>query len=226
MRRITGVLVRPRSIMTALVATPAFLVCWVVILMIWMACAAWLLSTDVGRQALVDERVRMVEAFGGAVDDARYAGLQASPPAVTYFTSGGRLLLAPPVTLAVALGVVLLARLDGTSVRYRVALAVTVHATVVLAVQQLVSTPLLYARESLASPTSLANILPVFDDGSWPARVLGVIDVFGLWWARLLAVGVSAMTGRPERRYLGRILAVYVGVALIVAAVMAVAGGS
>jgi hypothetical protein len=226
MRRITGVLVRPRSSMTALVATPAFLVYWVVILVIWMACAAWLLSTDVGRQALVDERVRMVEAFGGRVEDAQYAALQASPPAVTYFTSGGRLLLSPPVTLAVALGVMLMARLDGGTGRFTTALAVTVHATVVLAVQQLVSTPLLYARESLASPTSLANILPIFDDGSWPARFFGVIDVFGLWWVWLLAVGVSAMTERPARRYLGRFLAVYVGVALIVAAALAAAGGA
>lgn len=226
MRRITGVLMRPRSTMTALVAAPAFLVCWVVILMIWLACASWLLSTGVGRQALIDERVRVVEAFGGRVDDAQYAALQASPPVITYFTSGGRLLLSPPVTLAVALGVMLMARLDGGTTGVAAALAVTVHATVVLALQQLVSTPLLYARESLASPTSLATILPIFDDGSWPARVFGVIDVFGLWWVWLLAIGASAMTARPARRYVGRFLAVYVAVALIVAAVMAVAGGS
>lgn len=226
MRRITGVLMRPRSTMTALVAAPAFLVCWVVILMIWLACASWLLSTGVGRQALIDERVRVVEAFGGRVDDAQYAALQASPPVITYFTSGGRLLLSPPVTLAVALGVMLMARLDGGTTGVAAALAVTVHATVVLALQQLVSTPLLYARESLASPTSLATILPIFDDGSWTARVFGVIDVFGLWWVWLLAIGASAMTARPARRYVGRFLAVYVAVALIVAAVMAVAGGS
>lgn len=223
MRRITGVLVRPRSTMTALVAAPAFLVCWIVILVIWLACASWLLSTEVGRQALVDERARIVEAFGGRIDDAQYAALQASPPVVTYFTSGGRLLLSPPVTLAVALGVMLVARMDGGAPRAAAALAVTVHATVVLALQQLVSTPLLYARESLASPTSLATILPFFDDGSGPARMFGVIDVFGLWWIWLLAVGASAMTARPARRYLGRFLALYVGVALIVAAVMAVA---
>ena len=102
MRRITGVLMRPRSTMTALVAAPACLVCWIVILVIWLACASWLLSTAVGRQALVDERVRIVEAFGGRIDDAQYAALQASPPVITYFTSGGRLLLSPPVTLAVA----------------------------------------------------------------------------------------------------------------------------
>jgi hypothetical protein len=42
----------------------------------------------------------------------------------------------------------------------------------------------------------------------------------------LLALGVAAATGRPARRYIWRLLAVYVGVAAIVAAVFAVLGGT
>lgn len=224
MRRITGVLVRPRSIMAALVAKPAFLACWVVILVAWLGSAAWLVSTDVGRQALVDERVRIVEALGGQIDDDEYAALQASPPVSSYFTSGGRLLVAPPVTLAVALGVMLLAGMDGGRAGFAAALAVTVHASVVLLLQQLVSAPLMYARESLASPTSLSTLLPLFDQGTLPARFLGVVDLFGLWWVWLLATGASAMTARPARRYFGRLLAVYAGIAVVVAGVMAAFG--
>lgn len=224
MRRITGVLVRPRSTMAALVARPAFLLCWVVILVAWLASAAWFLSTEVGRQALVDERVRIVEALGGQIDDEEYAALQASPPVASYFTSGGRVLLSPPVTLAVALGLMLLARMDGGAAGFAAALAVTVHASVVLLVQQLVSTPLMYGRESLASPTSLSTLLPLFDQGTLPARFLGVVDVFGLWWVWLLATGTSAMTERPARRYLGRLVVVYGGIALVVAGVMAAFG--
>ena len=224
MRRITGVLMRPRSTMAGLVARPAFLLCWVVILAAWLAAGTWFLSTDVGRQALVDERVRIVEALGGQIDDEEYAVLQASPPVASYFTSGGRILLSPPVTLAVALGVLLLARLDGGRAGFAAALAVTVHASVVLLVQQLVSTPLMYGRESLASPTSLSTLLPLFDQGTLPARFLGAVDVFGLWWVWLLATGTAAMTDRPRRRYLGRLLAVYAGIASAVAGVMAAIG--
>ena len=57
---------------------------------------------------------------------------------LVYLTSGGRLLLTPEITLLVAAGLVTLARLDGVKVRYCTALAVTVYATVVLAVQQVV----------------------------------------------------------------------------------------
>ena len=163
--------------------------------------------------------------MGGRVDDAEYARLQANPPLSAYLTSGGRLLLTPPVTIVVAAGLLVLGRLDGSAVPFATALAIAVHATVVLALQQLIVTPVHYAYESLTSPTNLAGILRVFDEGTWPARLFGTIDVFGLWWMWLLSVGLAAATAKPARRYLWRLLAVYVGVAALVAAVFAVLGG-
>jgi Yip1 domain len=226
MRRIVGVLWRPRSTMAALVATPTFLATWAILLLIWVALAAGLLRTDVGRQALVDERVRMIEVLGGTVDDERYERLQNSPPYGTYVTSGGRLLLMPPATLLVAAGLVVLGRLDRTRVPWVTALAVGVHASVVLVLQQLVATPLHYLRESVTSPTNLAVFLPMLEEGTVAARLFGTIDLFGLWWMWLLALGLSEATGRPARRYLVRLLGVYVLVALVVAVGMAVVGGS
>ena len=99
-----------------------------------------------------------------------------------------------------------------------------VHATVVLALQQIVATPVHYLYESLTSPTNVAGILRVFDEGTWPARLFGTIDVFGVWWLWLLSVGLAAATAGSARRYLLRLTAVYVGVAAVVAAVFAVFG--
>jgi hypothetical protein len=226
MRRIAGVVWHPRSTMAALVAAPTFLATWAIILVIWMGLAAWLLSTGVGRQGLIDERVRLVEALGGQVDDERYARLQNSPPYSTYVTSGGRLLLTPPVTLLVAAGLAGLARADGIRMTGAAALAVSVHASVALLVQQLVATPLHYLRESITSPTNLAVFLPMLEEGTVAARLFGAIDIFGLWWMWLLAVGLGAATARPARRYVGRLLAVYLGVAALMAAGMAALGGS
>jgi hypothetical protein len=225
MRRVTGVLLHPRSTMAEVVRHPAFITTWVVILLAVAICGGLLLSTPVGRQALVDERVRVTEALGNRVDDAAYARLQANPPLMVYLTSGGRLLLTPPVTIVVAAGLLLLARLDGAPLSFGTALAIAVHATVVLALQQIVATPLHFASESLTSPTNVAGILRVFDEGTWPARLFGTIDAFGLWWMWLLSVGLAAATARPARRYFWRLLAVYVGVAALVAAVFAVLGG-
>lgn len=228
MRRVTGVLFRPRATMAEVVQHPAFITTWVVVLLVVAICGGLLLSTPVGQQALVDERVRVTEAMGGRVDDPTYDRLRSEPPVSTYLTSGGRLLLMPPVTIAVAVGLMVLARLDRSGGAARVtfvtALAIAVHATVVLAAQQVIATPLHYLLESLTSPTNVAGLLRVFEEGSWPARLFGTIDVFGLWWMWLLAVGLSAATGRSAGQYLWKLLAVYVGVAAVVAAVFAVLG--
>jgi hypothetical protein len=66
--------------------------------------------------------------------------------------------------------------------------------------------------------------LGVFDEGSWPARLFGAIDVFGLWWLWLLSLGLAAATDRPARQYIWKLLAVYIGVAAIVASAFAVLG--
>lgn len=225
MRRVTGVLMHPRATMAEVVRHPAFITTWVVVLLAVAICGGLLLSTPVGQQALVDERVRVTEALGGRVDDVAYARLKAAPPVSAYLTSGGRLLLTPPITLLVAAGLAVLARIDGARVTFVTGLAIAVHATVVLALQQVIATPLHYAYESLSSPTNVAGLLRVFDEGSWPARLFGTIDVFGVWWMWLLAVGLAAATGHPARQYAWRLLAVYVGSAAIVATVFAVSGG-
>jgi hypothetical protein len=174
----------------------------------------------------VDDWVRVVEAFGGRVDDAAYAALQARPPLVGYFTSGGRLLLNPGVTLTVAGGLYLWARRAGRPIRLAVAVAIAVHATAVLVLQQLVATPLALVRESLTSTTNLAALVPVTDEGTLAARVLGTIDVFGVWWIGLLALGAGAATGRGAMRPALLFGAVYVVGAAVMAAGLAIAGGS
>lgn len=223
--RLAGVVWSPRKTMSAIVADPAFLSTWIVLLLTWGACAAWLLRTDVGRQSLVDERVRVVEALGGRVDDAAYVRLQMDPPVSAYFTSGGRLLLNPAVTLAAAGGLFLWAGRTGRPIRYAVALAIAVHATAALVLQQLVATPVALARESLASTSNLAALVPVADEGTLAARVLGTIDVFGLWWVGLLGVGAGAATGRGAWRPTLLFGAVYVVVAAVMAAGVAAVGG-
>lgn len=225
MSRVTGVVMHPRATMAEVVRHPVFMTTWAIVLFTLVVCGGLLLSTPVGRQALVDERVRVVEALGGRVDDAEYARLQASPPFAVYATSGGRMLLTPPITLLVAAGLTLLARVDGATVSFVTALAIVVHASVVLALQQLVATPMHYVAESLTSPTNLAGILRVFDEGTIPARLFGTIDVFGLWWLWLLSVGLAAaVPGHGARRYVWRLLAVYLVVAAVVAGVFAVLG--
>jgi hypothetical protein len=226
MRRIAGVVLYPRPTLAALVRTPTWLGTWSAILIVWAICGAWLLSTNVGQQALVDERVRVIESFGGSVNDADYAGLQAQPPWWVYFTSGSRLLLLPSTTVLASLALMAVARLEGVSATVSQALSLVVHATVVLLLGQLIATPLHFVREALTSPLNVAAMLPLVEDGTVAARFFGTMDVFAVWWAGLLALSLSTLTGRRFWRYAGPLAALYLGFATVAAAVIAVMGGA
>jgi hypothetical protein len=193
---------------------------------VWAFAGGWLISTEIGRQALVDERVRVVEAFGGTIADEDYAQLQAAPPWSVYVTSGGRLLLTPAATLTAALIVWAAARRDGAQARLAQGLAIAVHASVVLLLGQLVATPLHLVRESLTSPLNLAAVLPFMEEGSFQARFFGTLDLFALWWLSLLAIGLASLTRRSAWRYLKGLLMGAVGVAATVAVLIAVLGGA
>lgn len=227
--RAIGTVIRPRAAMAAATEASAgdILGTWALVLAVWLSTGGVLWSTAVGRQALVDERVRVVEALGGAVDEAGYRTLQARPPVLTYFTSGGRTLLLPPVTAAVAAGLFAWLRRVRRSPRvtYRACLGIAVQASVVLALQQVLAAPLHLLRESLTSPFNLATLVPWFDDGSLAARFLGTVEAFGVWWVALLALGCAAVSGRQARTCLAPLLGMYVLVAGAVAAAVVLSGG-
>jgi hypothetical protein len=182
--------------MGEVVRHPAFITTWIVVLLAVAVCGGLLLSTEVGRQALVDERVRVTEALGRRVDDASTRGCRPIRRCSVYLTSGGRLLLTPPMTAGGAAG---LMRWRGSmacgwrsrppgdrGARHGGARGATTGRDAGA-----------LRTESLTSPTTLAGILRVFDEGTWPSRLFGTIDVFGLWWMWLLSVGRGAAARRP-----------------------------
>jgi hypothetical protein len=211
----------PRATLVELAERPVWWDTWLVILGVWAVCGTLLLGSRIGDQALVDERERFIETLGGTVTDTQHAALLANPPRWVYFTSGSRLLLTPGVTLAVAVGLWLVARYDGATPTFVQALSTTVHASVVLLIGQLFATPFHYVRESLTSPLNMAVLLPLMEDGSLQARFFGTLDLFVLWWMGLLAVGLSVLTRHRTARYALRITAAYLCFAGVVAASLA-----
>jgi hypothetical protein len=191
------------------------------------AAGALVSATEVGQLALVDQWERTALAFGQAVDDTRYADLQAWSRLGPAVAAGNALLAGPGVAIGVSLLVFVWLRRAGTTgvgrVSYRQVLAVVVHAGVVLAVGRLVAAPLVYARETTASATTVGAWFPSFDEASPVARFLGAIDLFTLWWAVVLGIGVAVLSGRRARTCAAWIVSAYVGIALVLAAVMAAA---
>jgi len=223
--RVLGILGRPRPTLQEVVSHPRWASLLVALTLATAAAGAAVSATEIGQLALVDQWERTALAFGQPVDDSRYTELQAWSRQGPVVAAGNALLAGPGVALVVSLLVFAWARRSPTSrtVSYRQVLAVVVHAGVILAVGRLVAAPLVYARETTASATTLGNWFPSLDEASPIARFLGSIDLFTIWWAVVLGIGIAVLSGARARTCAAWIVTVYVGIALIAAAVMATA---
>jgi len=227
--RMAGIIAAPRSTVAELCAGPR--PPWLDVLSIAtlssFAAAAGLLVTKVGRTALLDQWERTATAFGRPVDDAAYARLQDLSTHGVVYSAGMALLTGPVLAMVVtAVLVVLLRAVRERQVKVVTILSLAAHASVILALRQLVSAPINYLSETLTSPTTLAQLLMGVDEASPLARFLGVIDLFVVWWAIVLALGVASLTGRHALPLVLTFTGIYVAIALLLALAMAATGGT
>jgi hypothetical protein len=231
--RIYGVIRRPRVTFSTIVQAPSWAPALVATTAVTFLCGIAFLRTDVGPQALVDQWERTATAFGQPVDDEGYAQMESRArsgafdlayAAVTALASG------PVLVFAISgLLFILLKRRGGlpsSRPSFVQLLAVVSYASVILALRQIVATPLDYVRESTASPTTLVQLFSVLDEASPVARFLGIVDLFVIWWIIVLAIGVSVLYHRSPRRLAFVFTGAYVVLALLAALAMAVSGGT
>lgn len=232
LKRAAGVIRRPRATFNEALVDRRWLGLLIGLSIAAAAANAAFLSTEVGRQALVDQWERTSLAFGQPVDDARYAELRTLSEYGPAYGVLSALVQVPVAIVAVAVVVygVFGRRRGGPSgpaagglerAGFTAALALSVHAGTILAWRVIVSAPIAYARETTASATSLGTWFPGFDETSAVARLLGLIDLFAIWWAVVLAIGVSVLYGRPANRTAVGIVGIYLAIALGLTLVMA-----
>ena len=68
-----------------------------------------------------------------------------------------------------------------------------VHASAIFALRAVIVTPVNYARESLGGAASLSMLMPALGESTFPARLLGAVDIFVLWWVALVAIGLGIL---------------------------------
>jgi hypothetical protein len=230
--RVLGILRRPRLTLQEVASHPRWASLLVTLTLVTAAAGALVSATEVGQLALVDQWERTALAFGQAVDDTRYADLLAWSRLGPAVATANALLVGPGVALVMSVLVFAWLRRRGGAkgpagtvgpVSYSQVLAIVVHAGVILAVGRLVAAPLVYARETTASATTVGAWFPSLDEASPVARFLGAIDLFTVWWAVVLGIGVAVLSGQRARTCAAWLVSLYVGVALIAAAVMAAA---
>ena len=225
--RLIGVIRYPRTTFRAVALSPRWVGLVMVLAVVTAASQALLFRTEVGQVALVDQWERTALAFGQPVDDARYADLQALGGNGPLYGVATSLAGGPVLTLALAAVIALVFQPRGNrAVSFSQVLAVVAHASVILAIRQLVSVPVSYAREATGAATSLGLWFPALDAASFAGRFVGALDVFVLWWVVLLAIGVGILYGRQARSLAAAFVGVYAGLALLLAVTMTALGGT
>lgn len=222
----TGVILSPRVTLRALADHPRSIDVLCVSFVVALVSTAAFLETETGRVALIDQWERTAVAFGQELTDAQYAALVEASRSGAAYAALSSLAGGPVLALGMsALLFIAFSAFGGRRASYGHVLAIVAHAGVVLAVRQLVAAPVSYARETLASPTSLNVLVPMFDEASPLARFFGAIDLFVLWWLAMIAIGLSILYDRPVRTLLVVLVGGYIALAAALAGVMAVTGG-
>lgn len=225
--RFVGIITAPQATFEHVVAHPRWLGMLLLTFGISIVCAAGPLFTEWGRQAMLDQQVQVIESFGATVTDEAYAQMQGRAVYAPYTTAVSIAIFGTLMLLLVS-GIfyaVFNAMLGGNAT-FKQQFAVLVHAGVITTLGQLFALPLNYARGSMSSATNLAVLLPMLDETSFLARFLGMIDLFMVWYVVVLAIGLAVLYRRRTQPIAWSLFAVYGVIAIGVALVRGMLGGS
>jgi hypothetical protein len=224
--RFFGVLTSPQETFRSIVAHPAWFGMLATTVILVALFTVLPMTTEEGKQATLDQQVSQMEAFGRHVDDAQYERMRQGMALAPYFT-GVSILIFAPVMAAIISGIlfaVFNAALGGEA-SFKQLFSVVVHAGAVSTLSAVFTGPLNYLRGAVGSATNLGVLLPMIDEKSFLGRLLGMTDLFIIWWLIVMAIGLAVLYRRRTQPIAISLLAVYAVIALCVAAVMSRAGG-
>ena len=225
--RFIGVVTSPKETFQAVIAHPKWLGMLALVTIIVAAGVSLPLTTEAGRRAQLDQQVDAMENFGVQVSDEMYAQMErgTSRAALTTFIS---ILVIGPIMSLVLAGILfgVFTALMGGQASFKQLFAVYVHSTVITAVAQIFMGPLNYFRGSMSSATNLGVFLPMLDERSFIGRLLGMIDLFWIWWLILLAIGLGVLYKRRTQSIAYGLFGLYAVCIVLIAAVMSMFGRS
>jgi Yip1 domain len=225
--RLLGVLFSPRSAYADVAASPRWLGALLIVVIISGGSTFAFLSTDIGKNAMLDQQMRTMESFGIKVNDQAVQRMESSAARAPYFGAVSQAILLP--IAAAALAGVLFAIFNailGGDAKYKQVFAVVVHSGAIVALGALFVLPIDYFRESLSSPTTLLVFLPFLDENSFVARLFGWIDLVRIWWFVSLAIGLGVLYRKRTGPIAMTLLALYGAIALVIAAIQSAVSGA
>ena len=226
--RVVGVFFSPRATYAAVAAHPRALGALVVVTAIAVVVNVAFASTEVGREALLDVSVRWMESWGMTISDEMYRTMETGIASGAVRNAVTSQTLFYPIVSAVVAGLLLgvFTAIMGGQATFRHVFAVVAHSALIISLSQVFVTPLNYARGTISAAANLGVFLPFLDETSFLARLLGSIDLFLVWWLVNLAIGLGVLYKRRTQPVAIGLLALYVGIAVVVAAVRTAISGA
>jgi hypothetical protein len=214
--RFIGIITAPRATYERVVADPKWLGMLALIAGALALALGGLLFTEVGQRAWLETAAS--SPLGGPMTDEQYAALQKFAPYVGYGAVVQALVVMPLLFLLIAgiLFAVFNAALGGDA-RFKQVFSVVVHSASVFTLGTLFTVPMNYMRGTLTSQTNIGVLLPMIDDSSFIGRLLGMIDLFWVWWILVLAMGIAVLYRRKTQPIAMTLFGIYAVIAVAVA---------
>ena len=225
--RFIGVLTSPRDTFASVAASPKWLGMLALTAVIVALFTALPLTTEAGRQAAIDQQVTQMQSLGFTVSDQMYEQMEKRSGTMPYTTAVGVIVMTPIIGLIVAgiLFAIFNAALGGEAT-FKQVFAVYVHAGVISAVSAAFSGVVNYFRGSMGSVANLGALLPMLSEKSFAGRLLGMVDVFLIWYIVALAIGLAVLYRRRTQPIAISLLSVYAVIAIVVALYKSRVGGA
>jgi Yip1 domain len=225
--RILGVIFAPRATYADVAARPAWLGAMLVVLVLTGGSTFAFLSTEIGKNAMLDQQRQTMESFGVKLNEQAMQRMEEGAARAPYFAVISQAVFLPVAALAVAgIALAVFNALLGGDARFKQVFAIVVFSGVILALGAIFVLPLDYARETMSSPTTLSVFLPFLEENSFLARFLGSIDLIRVWWFVSLSIGLAVLYRKRTGPIAVTMLVVYAVIALVVAAIQSALSGA
>lgn len=225
--RIAGVIFSPRATYAAVAARPRVLGALLFVLAVGAIGTFVFLSTEVGRNAMIDQQIEQMRSFGANVTDQTIDVLErraASGRFIGPIFQGVFITLVALIISGLAFAV--FNAVMGGEASFKHVFAIVAHSGVIITLSQLFGLPLAYAREKMSGATNLGVFLPFLDENSFAARALGAVDLFILWWIVSLAIGLGVLYRKRTAPIATTLIVIYVAIGVIIAAIKTAVSGA
>jgi hypothetical protein len=185
------------------------------------------LTTEAGRQAAIDQSVTQMQSFGMTVSDQMYEAIEKGAGRMPY-TTGISMLVGIPIIGLIFAGILFAifnAALGGEA-SFKQVFSVYAHAGVISAISAAFSGVVNYFRGSMGSVANLGALLPMLSEKSFAGLLLGMVDVFLIWYLVVLAMGLAVLYRRRTQPIAISLLSVYAVIAIVVALIKSRVGGA